>query len=351
MQRHAYGFGSAINAKTLLTEGPDADRYREVIAHDFNKVVIENHLKWYYWERKKDYGPRAVTWLREAGLDVRGHNLLWPSKNNMPESVHPLFNTPVLLHDSILDHITEEASFYRGQLIDWDVVNEPYTNNDVQKVLGDKVLAECFRTARAADPQATLYINDFAILEAGGRDYAHQDHYFKTIEAIHNAGVGLGGIGIQGHFDGNLTPVPRLGEILDRFATFGLPIQITEFDVYTLDEQLQADYTRDFMTMVFSHPSTVGILTWGFWEKVHWLPEAAIYRTDWSLRPAGQVWYDLVFQQWWTPEQQGITDARGKFSLRGFHGDYVVEVQSGNRTIMQTVRLNGPKVGAVLRLP
>ena len=111
----------------------------------------------------------------------------------------------------------------------------------------------------------------------------------------------------------------------------GYEPQVTEFDVHTFDEQLQADYTRDFMTLVFSHPSTTGIITWGFWEGKHYIPNAALHRRDWSLRPAGVAWYDLIFRQWWTPAQQGVTDARGEFQMRGFHGDYVVEARGATQ--------------------
>ena len=341
MQRHAYGFGSAITADLLFQQSADADRYRDIIARDFNKVVIENHLKWVQWEHDRETGPRAVAWLRGAGLDVRGHVLVWPGKKNLPKSLLPLFEKPEALRPAILNHIADEAGFFRGQFVEWDVVNEPFTNFDVQKVLGDAVLADWFRAARAADPEVKLDINDYSSLSTGGCDYPHQDHYFKTIREIIDAGGPLEGIGMQGHFNEDLTPIPRLAEILDRFATFGRPIQVTEFDVDTLDESLQADYTRDYMTLVFSHPSTIGILTWGFLEKAHWIPNAAFYRADWSLRPAGAAWYDLVFKQWWTPEQRGVADSHGEFKMRGFHGDYVVEVVVGDQIARKTVHLTG----------
>jgi GH35 family endo-1,4-beta-xylanase len=347
MQRHAYGFGAAVDPKTLFREGPDADRFREVIVRDFNRVVIPNHLKWTYWKRDRETGLRALAWLREHGLDVRGHTLVWPAKKNMPASTLALFEQPEALRRAILDHIADIATATRGQLIEWDVLNEPVTKTDVQQVLGAEFFTECFHAARRADPAAKLYVNDYSILETGGYDTPHQDGYFATIRALLEARAPLEGIGMQSHFNENLTPIPRLAEILDRFATFGLPIEVTEFDVDTFDEQLQADYTRDFMTLVFSHPSTVGILTWGFWEKAHYIPNAALHRADWSLRPAGAVWYDLVFREWWTPEQQAVTDARGEIHLRGFHGDYAIEVLGA----AHTARLRGAQSRVEIALP
>ena len=50
MLRHAFGFGSAVVARHIVSEGFAPDRYRWVIAEYFNKVVFENDLKWAPWE-------------------------------------------------------------------------------------------------------------------------------------------------------------------------------------------------------------------------------------------------------------------------------------------------------------
>jgi hypothetical protein len=66
-------------------------------------------------------------------------------------------------------------------------------------------------------------------------------------------------------------------------------------------------------------------MIWGFWEGRHWRPDAALWRKDWSLKPNGRVWTELTRKTWWTDEQ-GKTDRRGRWSTRGFLGDYEIEV-------------------------
>ena len=39
---------------------------------------------------------------------------------------------------------------------------------------------------------------------------------------------------------------------------------------------------------------------WGFWEGARWIPSGAMMRRDWSLKPNGKVYQDLVFKTWWT---------------------------------------------------
>ena len=150
-------------------------------------------------------------------------------------------------------------------------------------------------------------------------------------------------LGMQSHFGGTPTPPEKMLSILDRYAAIGLDISITEHDIDTDDEQLQADFTRDFLTTVFSHPAVVAVLTWGFWENSHWKPDAAYYRSDWSLRPAGQVWRDLVTKKWWTNEA-AETGADGHVRTRGFLGDYEISVSC--RGVTKQVKAVIPRTGA-----
>ena len=117
----------------------------------------------------------------------------------------------------------------------------------------------------------------------------------------------------------------------DRFAKLGLEMEITEEDIDVTDEKLQADYTRDYMTLAFSEPSMVGFLSWGFWEGRHWRTDAAYFRKDWSPKPAALAWIDLVTNKWWT-RASGETGADGVYKVRGFLGDYEITVTQGGRT-------------------
>ena len=122
---------------------------------------------------------------------------------------------------------------------------------------------------------------------------------------------------------------------------------ITEFDFDCDDEQLQAQYTRDFLTAVFAHPAVDGFIMWGFWAGRHWRPRAAMFARDWSIRPNGRAYKELVFNQWWT-NADGRTDAGGTFTTRGFLGDYAVTVTHGALKTTQTVRLE--KGGSTLTI-
>src|SRR5690606_16275727 len=154
----------------------------------------------------------------------------------------------------------------------------------------------------------------------------NRDRYYELIEHMLSRGAPLQGIGLMGHFfsDAELVSPMEVLEVFDRYAAFGLPLLVTEFDVWTTNEKLQADFTRDFLIAAFSHPAVEGVVMWGFWEGRHWHPAAALYRLDWSPKPNGALWEELVLNQWRTVTA-GTTDTTGRFRSRGFQGTYSIE--------------------------
>jgi endo-1,4-beta-xylanase len=348
--RHEFAFGSAVAADQLAASTPDGERYREIVRTWFNKAVLENDLKWPNWEANRNRALRGLSWLRENNIPVRGHTLVWPGWRYMPADVERLSGEPEALRARVRNHIIDEVSATSGQLVEWDVLNEPYSNTELQKILGDEEMAEWFRLTREHDPNALLYVNDYGVLTNAGNDKAHEDHYYMTIGKLIEWGAPLDGIGIQGHFGALLTSTPKIWGILDRFAAYGKRIQITEFDINLDDEEAQAAYTRDFLHAIFAHPSIDGFLMWGFWEGRHWLPKAAMFRRDWSMKPNAKAFYDTVYREFWT-DVEGQTDAEGVVLLRGFKGDYELEAEYGERKDSGSIKLTGagPEVTLTLR--
>jgi GH35 family endo-1,4-beta-xylanase len=351
LTRHAFAFGTAVSKK-LLEQGPDADRYRETLLNLFSAAVLENDLKWPHLA-EHGYGDadRVVDWLAQHHLPTRGHNLIWPSERWLPKQAIELARTdPAALRKLIASHITETVSRYRGRLVDWDVINEPYANHFVMDVLGKDAMVEWFNLAHAADPDCRLYLNDYEILESGDLlDTPHQRHYFETARYLLDHHAPLHGLGIQGHFGSNITSPENMLKILDRFASLGVRIQVTELDVTLGDESLRADYYRDVLITLLSHPAVDGITQWGFWEGSHWIPQAALYSKDWQLRPHGQVFIDQVRNAWHTHSVTS-TDAEGRTTLRGFKGTYALRITSGGKAFTRTAEITTPEQSVVIRL-
>jgi endo-1,4-beta-xylanase len=344
MKRLHFGLGSAVVAQALVEPAPDHLKYRQLVPELFNTAVFENNLKWP--PLAGDWGPgwtldvaqRGAIWLKERDIETRGHVLVWPSFRNLPRSLKALEKDPAKLRAAVKAHVKELAAAMRGHLAHWDVMNEPFDNHDLMDLLGRDVMVEWYKEARAADPHAALFINDYAILSGGGGTTAHRDHYEATIRFLIDQGTPLDGIGMQGHFGAALTSPDDLFAILDRYAKFGKQIWVTEFDLDLDDEALAASYLKDFYTTLFSHPAVGGILMWGFWDGAHWKKNAPLYREDWSLKPAGHAYRDLVLRDWQSAAA-GKTDASGTFRSRAFLGTYQLSVMSSGRSKTQSVKL------------
>ena len=339
--RHAFVFGTAMNLAFASSGDPRVPRYLEALTQRFNGVVFENELKWHGPELRN---PAAVemglSFIEDHDLYFRAHTLVWPGSRHMPDYINarvarlradPSDDAAKQELNRLVDQRIEQiAGRYAGRVDDWDVVNEPFTNHDLMDVLdpagtphGAGVMAHWFELARRSDPQAQLYLNDYGILTAGNLWTPHQQHFYDTARQLLDAGAPLQGLGMQGHFGSPLTSPSRVWEILDRYAELGLPIKVTEYDINSDQPELMADFTRDFYTAAFAHPSVESIFAWGFWSRAHWRPQAAFLNEDFSPRPHDEALRKLLFEEWWT-DQTLDTDAAGQAQARVFKGEYRV---------------------------
>lgn len=347
--RHAFHFGSAISARALMSQDDNGKKYRKVVEECFTMVVFENDLKWPSWENPKNrrITMDAIKWIESRKIPIRGHCLIWPSWKRTPRDLKGLKDTPDALVKRINDHITDELSTLKGRIYEWDVINEPYTNHDVMDVLGQDSMISWFKQAKQTDPKPRLFLNDYSILSAGGTDKAHQDHYENTIQYMVDGDAPISGIGLQSHFGTDLTPPTKVYKLLERFSKFKLPLAITEHDINSDDQETQADYTRDFMTICFSHPNVDSFLSWGFWAGRHWRPNAAYFDKEWNLTPAGKIWINMFNTEWRTNKKLS-TDASGSAKSRAFLGDYTITVTHEGKSVKKNAKVT--KAGATVEI-
>lgn len=346
MTRHAFGFGSAVTAQMLAAETEDGRRYREIVQQYYNKVVFENDLKWRPWlvaasnkhqTYRREWIDTAFAWLADRDIAVRGHYLIWAplERRWQPEDYT---QRPDDLRRDTFAHVEEKVLAVGERVTEWDAINHiaGWGTTYADVLGGNAIYADIIRRGRKLVPQVEMWVNEGQILPSGMR----HDEYLDIVRDLVQRDAPPDGVGFMGHFaDGTLTPLEVVYQRMDAYARIVPRLQLTELDIDVgVDEGLQADYLRDVMTLAFSHPHCEAILMWGFWEGRHWKPHAALYRRDWSIKPAGQAWKDLVFGDWWT-DARGPTDNTGRFTARGFHGQYTVTVRHGEATATQEATL------------
>ena len=365
MQQHAFGFGTAVSVISLQGFGPDsADvaTYREKLydltsdGRTFSIATPENMLKWPLWEENnpgfitKDQVVEELDALRELGMAIRGHNLVWGSSRFLPDDIAEELQQPnpnlAAIQQRIREHIAEIMTYpgILGKIKEWDVTNEPLHEGELYDALIGSfgytsqadILADWLRQAHAADSSTGLFLNEYDIWT---NNPFFRSEYKKLAEELLARGAPLTGLGVQGHMGSTLTPIETLYEILDDLATTGLDLSITEYDAANVDDDsVAAAYLRDAMTIAFSHPSVTSFLMWGFWDGNHWLRNAPLFYEDWTPKPGYDAYVDLVFNQWWT-NVAGKSNGDGQYATRGFLGEYAIKVIVGSDTITQLATL------------
>ena len=116
------------------------------------------------------------------------------------------------LRNAMLNHVTRVATYYRGKIYAWDVVNEAFDdgnsgarrNSNLQRTGNDWIEA-AFRAARAADPDAKLCYNDY---NTDNWTWAKTQAVYNMVRDFKYRGVPIDCVGFQSHFNAN-SPVQQ----------------------------------------------------------------------------------------------------------------------------------------------
>ena len=341
--RHAFLFGCNFFQFGKFNNEADETSYRQQFAGLFNYATLGFY--WPSYEPRKDqpnhtYTEEVARWCQEHGIATKGHPLAW---NYFEPRWLP--NDLAEIKRLQLERITDCVSRFRGLIDIWDVVNEAthFERDEFQKRSPRmtkmweetgrvEFVDECFKTARAANPDATLLIND----------YRTDVKYVQLIEDMTKQALSrpYDVIGIQSHMHGGVWKNQQLWDVCERFAQFKVPLHFTEMTVLSgvagwerrkeedswdstpEGEKSQAQEVRRIYTMLFSHPAVTGITWWDFADRHAWQgAPAGLINKDLQPKPAYNVLKELVKSQWWT-KLQVRTDAEGRATFRGFLGDY-----------------------------
>ena len=72
-----------------------------------------------------------------------------------------------------------------------------------------------------------------------------------------------------------------------------------------------------------------------------------MFRQDWSIKPNGKAYIDLVLKEWWT-DVEGATAEDGTFQVRAFYGNYLIEVNYKDKTISKNIDFSPENIRPVI---
>ena len=295
--RRGIVFGSAFS--TRLAE--DAD-YVRLIDREAALLFTEDDLLWYKLKPTPEsdldfsYADQFVEFARRHRQLVFGAHLVWDEGfgDGWGDELWELSEEDA--RELMIDTVTRVVSRYRNKVVGWIVVNEAidaHTDDGLRTdvpwyaTIGPSYVAEAFHAARAADPHATLVLNEFGFETDAEFDTAadRRRNALKVIDALLDDDVPLDAFGIQGHLSAagfaQAFDAHAYRRFLSDLADRGLKILITEVDV--LDDDLPANnrirdraiaeaYKR-YLDVTLAEPAVKSVMTFGLSDRYTWLQE------------------------------------------------------------------------------
>jgi len=284
----------------------------QITADQFSVLTPGNEMKWQVVEPQQGNfnwtgADNLVNFAEEHGELVRGHTLVWHNQlpNWLTQGVTNGTISDSQLRDLLHQHITTEVSRYRGRIWQWDVLNEMLADANPSQVkptdfwishLGVGIIADAFRWAHAADPEALLCYNDYNIAGEDGSN-AKFNAAFALVRDLLAQKVPIDCVGDQGHLDlqYGFNPV-LMTEDLHAYAKLGLKVAITEADVRMFVETTDrnqtpivsptdptpnhtanpaaSDWFIGMLQSCLAVKACISFTVWGFADAESWVPGA-----------------------------------------------------------------------------
>lgn len=306
-EKSGFLIGAAVDPSKFASDSG----YAQALGREFNFAVPENAMKFAETEPAPHQfsfcaGDQIVQYAAANGMKVRGHNLVW--QQDLPSWLTSGNYSSADAAAILQEHIATVVGHYKGQLAEWDVVNEaiaygaPYGPQPSYWLtqLGSGYIDQAFIWAHAADPNVKLFYND-----TGGEGLgAKSDAVYNLVKGMVSRGVPINGVGLQMHVGAaSALSASDISANIARLGALGLEVHITEMDVRVpVDSNgnataaslsAQATVYQNVATACRANPNCTALLTWGVTDAYSWIPgsypgfgDALLLDTHYNAKPA-----------------------------------------------------------------
>jgi endo-1,4-beta-xylanase len=308
-------------------------KYFDLLKHHYNvltstetyPVMLAPSAKGgaYRWTR----ADAVVDFVRSNDIPVHGHILVWHEATPAWMTT----GTRAEVEQNLKDHVNAVLTHFKGRIASWDVVNEAMrdnlssvsgnwkncvrnSENPWYDKLGPDYIEIAFRAARAADPDITLYYNEYFLLDSFyswdsvSAALNKAEAVRKMVDDINTryknetGGVRnlIEGLGMQSHHYGFGINLDNIRSCLEKFITLGVEIAISELDISTVgfargpsndtvmtekDELAQAALYARLFKLYREYAAYISRVTWwGMDDGTSWLSAGNPCLFDWKLK-------------------------------------------------------------------
>ncbi len=268
--------------------------FEQIHKVQFNAVVAENEMKFDATEPSEnnfsyDKGDKMIKYAQENGMRVRGHALAWHSQ--VPGWVNSYSGQKEKLLAVLKNHIENVVGHWKGKIAEWDVVNEAVNDDNNHgwrsngsvwfEGIGAEFLDSAFVWAHAADPDAELCYNDYAI-EWGLGNGSKAGFVLEQVKRWKKNGIPITCVGTQTHIEISHETTPQnVRAFAQELAKLDIKLNIPELDIGfpkgSAGQLGQSDYEkqghlyRQFMDVFLEEPNMGEFVIWGLTDAHSWL--------------------------------------------------------------------------------
>ena len=383
---HDFKYGANLFMLDEFKEEERCQMYREYFKGAFNLATLP-----FYWRdlepeqgkpRFAKDSPRVyrrpapdlcLEFCKESGIEPKAHCIAYDQWN--PDWLE--YADAKTMRQAYIRRMEQLGERYDGAIPTWEVTNELlFQGNDQRGALfyEPDYTVWCYETANRFFPKSRLMINDASCNIWNVFNHSHSAYYMQ-IENLLMKGARIDAIGMQYHMfnrrenEAKETAIyynpRRMYDVMDYYARLGRPLQITELTIPAYsndpeDEEIQAELIKNVYSMWFSHEAMEGVIYWNVvdgyaafaplgdmtaGENYYY---GGLVRYDFTPKPAYRMIQDL-FGKVWRTNAETVTRGNGRAEVKGFYGEYDVEIAANGRTI--TVPMHLCKTGRrVLRV-
>lgn len=341
--RDYFKIGTAVTASEITPANT-----KKLVLHHYNSVTPGNELKpdclldqQASQEKGDNVNPQVrlaastktvLKFCSENNIPIRGHVFVWHSQtpdwffNENFESNGRAVGREVMsqrMENYIKNVIEAVTTTYPSlQIYAWDIVNETFNDNGQMRQPGSNYASEgssrwmevygdssfiytAFKTARKYLPAGCkAYYNDY-------NEYIGQkrDGIYQLVKSMWDLGI-CDGIGMQSHLSCNYPSVALYKEAVEKYATIGCDIQVTELDI-TLDGaslETQAKMYKDLFEVYKEYKDKISLVAlWGTNDEISWRANGQpLIHSNYQPKPA----YWQIIEGMPIPDASGVTASK-----------------------------------------
>jgi endo-1,4-beta-xylanase len=302
-------------------------KHFDLLKRHYNAVTLTSTYPFILAPSKGDYrweaADQQISLMAANNIYVHGHVLVW--HESAPKWLTT--GTRAEVEKNMNDYIAAVLGHFKGKIASWDVVNEAFrdglsaadaagdwkkclrdsknewTQNPWYDKLGADFIELSFRAARAADPNITLYYNDYGLEDLNKAEAVRKmikdinDRYKKETGGERNL---IEGAGSQSHmFEFKNLNMDNVRSSLEKLISLGVEISISELDLSVTsyergggkdtvmseaDELAQARCYAQLFKLYREYSKYIKRVTmWGMDDGTSWISAGNPCLFDWKL--------------------------------------------------------------------